>query len=74
MVQPDVAAGGRPETVDEPRWCRFKQRQVVFTCAPGASPTARTRPRRCLERTPECVTTHRCVFAGQDQDPFHGSI
>ena len=67
------AVGGN-DVVDEPRWCRFKARLVVFACVPAPEAPGRTRPRRCLERTPECVDTHRCLYAGSDADPFRGSI
>ncbi len=60
--------------VDEPRWCQFKKRQVIFECVPMPSDPGVPRPRRCLERERVCSEGYRCLFAGGGKDPFQGSV
>ncbi|MCI0341938.1 MAG: hypothetical protein L0216_12455 [Planctomycetales bacterium] len=62
------------EPVDEPRWCQFKKRQVIFECVPMPADPGATRPRRCLERERVCSESYRCLFAGGTGDPFKGSV
>ena len=68
------ATDRRAATHDEPRWCRFKMRQVVFECAVAPDEPGEVRPRRCLSREGICAETYRCLYAGGDADPFHGSV
>jgi hypothetical protein len=68
------APSSREATHDEPRWCRFKMRQVVFECVPDPERPGEVAPRRCLSRERVCAETHRCLYAGGAGDPFHGSI
>jgi hypothetical protein len=67
-------ADERPQAHDEPRWCRFKLHQVIFECELDTDRPGQTRPRRCLSREERCLNKFKCVFAGGNGDPFHGSI